>query len=186
VTAKEAGADCPKCGEMFCAEHAQLNQPPRWTCGTCGASGTLTGRFDARRPLAPPPEPAPTVKRHWRDQRGSAALYVLIALAVSLLANLVLWNSLDEAQHEVTKLTTTLKTANEATEACNASIAGLEKAAEQRGRDAEKDRRDAEDRARRRKERADKELATPPTVPGDDCRSAQDRVRRAIAGRKTP
>lgn len=68
MTAKLAGADCPQCGEPFCSEYAQLGQPPRWSCGTCGASGELVGLFTARRSPAPPPAPAPTLKRHWRDR----------------------------------------------------------------------------------------------------------------------
>lgn len=64
MTAKRAGADCPKCGDPYPAEYAQKDQPPRWSC-TCGAGGELFGQFTARAATTAP-EPPPTVKKHWR------------------------------------------------------------------------------------------------------------------------
>lgn len=65
MTAKRAGADCPKCSDPYPAEYAQAGQSPRWSC-TCGASGDLFGQFTARKSLAAPAPPA-TVKKHWRS-----------------------------------------------------------------------------------------------------------------------
>lgn len=64
---KTAGASCPSCGWHPCAEHAQKDQPPRWTCTNCGDNGFLSGAFTGR-PVATPPATGPTRhKKHWRD-----------------------------------------------------------------------------------------------------------------------
>lgn len=67
MTAKNAGADCPTCGELWCAEFALQGEAPQWKCGTCGAGGTLTGAFAGRKPT-PTLKPEPAVKPHWRDR----------------------------------------------------------------------------------------------------------------------
>jgi hypothetical protein len=48
--------------------------------------------------------------------------------------------------------------------------------ADQRAREAEEARRLAEQQAAELDARADEELATPPAVPGDACKSAQARI----------
>lgn len=114
----------------------------------------------------------------------SPALIGIIALVASLLGNVWLWNE-KEAEHDrATSLNTQLATANKATKACNDSIAGLEKAARKQGAQAERARIEAAERRKKRNEQADRELSTPATVPGDDCKSAQDRVKRILSARK--
>lgn len=116
-------------------------------------------------------------------QAGSIALGVMIVLALSLLANVWLWNAKASEHDARVKAETGLSAANAATQACNDSIAGLEEAARQRGAAQEKQRAAAAERRRRADQSADRILATPATVPGDDCRSAQDRVAAWLKGR---
>lgn len=67
MTTKQAGAACPACREVMCAEYALIGEAPRWACHACGASGVLTGTFTGRA-AKPAPAPAP-MKRHWTDRR---------------------------------------------------------------------------------------------------------------------
>jgi hypothetical protein len=64
MTAKRSGADCPKCGDPWPAEYAQMDQAPRWSC-VCGAGGELHGHFAGRK-TAPAPAAPSNVKKHWR------------------------------------------------------------------------------------------------------------------------
>lgn len=61
---KKSGHPCPSCNALPCAEHAQKDQPVRWTCNHCGASGEIAGQT-ADKPQAAAPQPKP----HWRDKR---------------------------------------------------------------------------------------------------------------------
>lgn len=57
---KKAFAPCPTCNAIPCAEFAQKDQPAKWECHACGASGYLAAE---PKPAPPPAE----VKKHWRD-----------------------------------------------------------------------------------------------------------------------
>lgn len=70
---KKSGAMCPKCYELFPAEHAQLNQPPRWTCNSCGASGELTGSLSIRQPAPSAPPAPPKAPPPWARNLTKAA-----------------------------------------------------------------------------------------------------------------
>lgn len=60
---KLPGYPCPKCNALMPAEYAQRNQPAKWTCHSCGATGPLAGDVERRRP-ADKQQPS-TVKPHW-------------------------------------------------------------------------------------------------------------------------
>lgn len=119
-----------------------------------------------------------------KRQDGYAALIVLAVLILLALSSMALYSKWQDEVKGRAAAEANLKTANDATKACNDSIAGLEAAAREQGAQAEKDRQAADDRRKKRNQRADKELATPPTVPGNDCQSAQDRVKRILGGRQ--
>lgn len=121
-----------------------------------------------------------------KRQRGSIALGVMIALALSLFANLWLWKAKTVEHDARTTAEAKLEAANGATKACNDSIASIEEDARAQVKKAEKARVAARNRANALAARADRELATPATVPGDDCRSAQERVRRILTERGKP
>ena len=118
-----------------------------------------------------------------KRQAGSVMLGLLLALAVSVLANAALWRAMGKEHDKSTKLGEQLTQANTATRTCNDSIAGLEAEAKQRGIAAEKARAAAAERRKKANRQADTELSTPATIPGDDCKSAQDRVNRILKAR---
>ena len=119
-----------------------------------------------------------------RTQRGDASVWLLLALAVSLLGNWWLWNG-KSAEHDArTTAETNLQTANNQTDTCNKSIKDLETAAYERGRRAEVARAAAKARRAALDRLAQTELSTPATVPGNDCQSAKDRVERILKARK--
>jgi hypothetical protein len=121
------------------------------------------------------------VRRH---QSGSIALAVLIVMALSLLANLWLYREWRGEHDAKVAVETKLTEANKQTKACNDSIGQLETAAFERGQQAEKDRAAAAERNKKHASRADRELATPATTPGNECKSAKDRVSRWLGERK--
>lgn len=81
---------------------------------------------------------------------------------------------------------TNLQTANSATKACNDSIDALERRAREVEVAAAAARSEAQAARKRLAARADRELSTPATTPGNDCKSAQDRVRRILGERRAP
>jgi hypothetical protein len=121
------------------------------------------------------------MKRH---QSGSIAIAFLIVLAVSLLANLALWHEVTVEHDAKVAVEAKLGEANKQTKACNDSIGQLETAAFERGQQAEKDRTAAAERNKKHASRADRELATPATTPGNECKSAKDRISRWLGERK--
>jgi hypothetical protein len=121
-----------------------------------------------------------------RYQRGSFELVFLLVLAASLLANAWLWRSLGKEHDLRTMADANLQTANSATASCNASIDELEHQARDRAASNAKLIADAQARRRRAERTAQQILATPATVPGDDCKSAQDRVSRWLQERSKP
>lgn len=111
---------------------------------------------------------------------------LVLLLAGSIVANALLFNEWEAAKQRATAAETNLATANAQTEACNESVKGLEQAAHKRGLAAGVARERARQRAVDLEQQAQQELSTPATVPGDDCKSAQDRVRRILSERAKP
>lgn len=115
-------------------------------------------------------------------QRGFIEL-TLLALIVSIAANILLYRAMSMQKTRATIAETNLTTANAATKTCNDSIAGLEAAATARGVKSGAARERARQKALGLEQRAQQELSTPATAPGNDCKSAQDRVDRILLRR---
>lgn len=115
--------------------------------------------------------------------KGAAIGALLLLVACSLLANLFLFSGWQGEKSRADKAAADLVTANGQTEACNKSIAGLEDAAFKRGASAERARETAKRKAADLERQAQTELSTPATTPGNDCKSAQDRVDRILRQR---
>jgi uncharacterized protein HemX len=112
------------------------------------------------------------------------ALVVLLALALSAYGNVWQWHR-NGVEHDArTAAETEFDAQRTATETCNASIANLEQQAKDRDSENTKLRKEAENRRRAQESLAQQILATPPTVPGNDCLSAKDRVTNWLKGRK--
>lgn len=107
-------------------------------------------------------------------------------LVGSAVANALLgWAWLDE-RDKVTRLQEASTSAAAAAAQCNADVDKLEKAATTARRNAAAAREAAAKAAAAAGTYADAILATPPSTPGDDCRSAQDQVRSWLQGRAAP
>jgi uncharacterized protein HemX len=119
-----------------------------------------------------------------KRQSGSIALVFLIVLGLSLASNAALWHFLRGAQDERAAAEAKFDTQRQATEQCNASIDRLEQQAKQRDAENTELRKEAATRRRAQESLAQQILSTPATVPGDDCKSANDRVRNWLKGRK--
>jgi uncharacterized Zn finger protein len=115
----------------------------------------------------------------------NAALAVLLALAVSLGGNAVLYKAWRGAHDLEVKAETKFEQQRAATEQCNASVAALEQQAADRAAENAKLRQEAQDRRRAQESLAQQILSTPATVPGNDCKSAGDRVRNWLKARKS-
>jgi chromosome segregation ATPase len=114
----------------------------------------------------------------------SAALVVLLVLALSLGGNAWQWHR-NGVEHDArVKVEADLTTANNATKACNDSIGELERQARDRDAENTKLRQEAQNRRRAQESLAQQILSTPATVPGNDCQSAKDRVANWLKGRK--
>lgn len=70
--------------------------------------------------------------------------------------------------------------------ACSDATDDLRTLADQRAIEAQAARAEAAAQARTHHQKADAILATPPAVPGDDCKSAQMRVDNWLKGRAQP
>lgn len=120
-----------------------------------------------------------------KPQRGFTDI-VLLVLVASIAVNLWLWTRVGHFRKAATVAETKLTAANGETQACNSSIEGLELAAFARGKAAGIERAQAKADRAAKKKAAQAERDTPATTPGDDCKSAQDRVKRILSGRSTP
>jgi hypothetical protein len=120
-----------------------------------------------------------------KRQRGSSELLIVLVLALvaSLIANVLIYRGMQKATARAVTAEANLTTANRATKQCNDSIAGLEEAARKRGIAAGVARERARRAAQDLEAQAQGELSTPATTPGDDCKSAQDRVDRILRKR---
>ena len=87
-------------------------------------------------------------------------------------------------QKQVASITAERDRAQEAAQACSASVQQLQELAAQRAREAAQARAAAHSRARQHNQRADAALATPAAVPGDDYASARHRVDAWLADRR--
>ncbi len=97
---------------------------------------------------------------------------LLISLALNGLSG---WGYLHE-RDRATEAAQTAATARAVAGQCSRSVAGLQAAAVQREREAAAARDEADRLAGALDAQADAELARPPAVPGDTCKSAQMRV----------
>lgn len=70
--------------------------------------------------------------------------------------------------------------------ACSDATDDLRTLADQRAIEAQAARAEAAAKAKSHNQKADAILATPPAVPGDDCRSAQLRIGDWLKGRAKP
>lgn len=125
--------------------------------------------------------------------KGAVIGALLLLLSLALIGDFFLFQGYQAEKSRADKAETNLATANKATitanaatKACNDSIAGLEKEAEKRGAEGEAARALARQKAAAKEAKAQRELSTPPTVPGDACKSAQDRVDRILRERGKP
>ena len=115
------------------------------------------------------------------------------ALALSLALNAALgWAYLGqrdkttEAQSAATAMEQQRDGAREAANACSDAVDDLRTLADQRASEAKAARAEAAAKVKSHNQKADTILATPPAVPGDDCKSAQMRVADWLKGRAQP
>jgi len=121
-----------------------------------------------------------------RDQRGFFPLimpamsilskpivWVSIALALSVTANVGLYKMWQREVRQSGALTAQRDNALAAGKACSEGVERLRKAGEERAAEVARELARARDAARRAETRALETLGTAPTVPGDACASAQ-------------
>jgi hypothetical protein len=103
---------------------------------------------------------------------------LIISLAINALTGWAYLGQRDRA----TQAAQTAATASAAAEQCSQGVAHLQALADQRAREAEAARQQAAQQAAELDAQADAELARPPAVPGDACKSAQIRLDAWKAG----
>jgi FtsZ-binding cell division protein ZapB len=113
-----------------------------------------------------------------------AALIFIVILLASLAGNGLLWHQVTTEHDARTSAETKLGEANKATQTCNDSVTRLETEARERNDENAKLRQEAQNRRRAQESLAQQILSTPATTPGNDCKSASDRVRNWLKGRK--
>jgi hypothetical protein len=118
--------------------------------------------------------------------KGAIIGALLLLIALSAIGNFFLYHGYTHERDRAVKLEAEKKNAADAAASCSASIDGLVKAAEKRGRDAERARADARARADKHRQAADQILTTPASVPGNDCESARDRALNWLHARVKP
>lgn len=109
---------------------------------------------------------------------------IAIVLAISLLANTGLAYVYMGARDQLAVAETDRDAARAAATACSDATEDLMELAAKRAKQAKPAIAAAAARATTSDKRADEELATPATVPGNDCQSAQDRVSKWLRNRK--
>lgn len=107
-------------------------------------------------------------------------------LALSLLGNAFLSKAYLDVRDERTAAQGERDDARSAASACSDATEALEELAGKRKAEAEKARAAAAVAARGHLAMAQHILSTPATVPGDACKSADERINRWLAERKTP
>ena len=108
---------------------------------------------------------------------------VLVALLISLCANIMLALGYLAQRDARGAVTTQLKNAQEAAQTCSLEVDRLDKLANTRRIQADKARAEAKRAAKTREQAADLILSTSASVPGDDCKSAGHRASVWLAGR---
>lgn len=115
-----------------------------------------------------------------------AARTLTYALVASLAANAVLgWSWLGQ-RDAATAAQLQRDQARGDASACSDAVEDLRTLADQRASEAKAARAEAAAKAKSHNQKADTILATPPAVPGDDCRSAQLRIGDWLNGRSKP
>ena len=109
---------------------------------------------------------------------------IIVVLIVSIFANVAFGLGYLDQRDALTKARAGLEAANGVAETCSKNTGRLEKLAASRKQDADKARAEARAIAGAGDQRADVILATPATVPGNDCKSARDRAGAWLAERK--
>jgi hypothetical protein len=107
-------------------------------------------------------------------------------LAASVLVNIGLGRAWLAARDDAATAIGQRDTARADASACSDATDDLRALADQRAIEAQAARAEAAAQARTHQQKADAILATPPAVPGDDCRSAQLRVDNWLKGRAQP
>lgn len=107
-----------------------------------------------------------------------------IVLAISLLANAGLTYFYLGARDNVTAAEKDRDQAKDAAQTCSDSVDSLQLTARDNAAKSRKAIAAAATLAQTRDQRADEVLATPATAPGNDCKSADDRITRWLKGRK--
>lgn len=107
-----------------------------------------------------------------------------IVLAISLLANAGLTYIYLGARDDVAAADSLARQAKSAAQTCSDSVDQLQLLARDNAAKSRKAIAAAAARATTADQRADDVLSTPATVPGNDCRSAQDRASKWLRTRK--
>jgi hypothetical protein len=115
--------------------------------------------------------------------KGAVIGALLLLLTLALIGDLYLFQAWQADKERAVKAEADLGTANGQTKICNDSIKGLQDESFKRGELANKAREVARQKAAELERQAQSELSTPATTPGNDCKSAQDRVDRILRQR---
>lgn len=91
--------------------------------------------------------------------------------------------ALEKTTGERDKARSEREAALSAAQACSRSVAAMKEAADEREASNARARQQAADKARAHQHRASAILSTPPSVPGDDAASAQDRIWKWLENR---
>lgn len=109
-----------------------------------------------------------------------------ILLAISMLGNAWLGKVWLGARDDLAVATTERDNARGAATACSDGVEALADVAATRKAEAAAARAKAAQLANKHQAAAQRELATPATVPGNDCQSAADRAQRWLVNRGKP
>jgi hypothetical protein len=108
----------------------------------------------------------------------------LVALIISITANVALGLGYKSAREEISRSEVKLQQAKDAAELCSKEVERLGVLASQRKAEADKARAAAKASAKARDQKADSILSQPAKYPGEDCKSAQARASEWLSGRK--
>jgi hypothetical protein len=117
---------------------------------------------------------------------GPVMIGMCIALAASIGANVLLTHAYLGQRDDTAAAQAQANQANAAAAQCSTAVDALQETAQIRRQAADKARTEAKVLATTHAQRADQVLATPPSTPGDDCKSARDRVDAWWAARGKP
>lgn len=109
---------------------------------------------------------------------ASAAVFATLAGVVAFQRS-----QIDKKNAEIVALQLSLKQSQDAAQICSDSVADLRKQSDEREKKGLDAIEAAKANALKAKSKADKILSTPPSVPGNDCQSASDRVNEWLKDR---